>query len=155
MKLTDPAPICQVKQAAVLRLVAASCARTQNVCDPCGRSLYLVYEPQESYELPSSLHRNETPASVSSYRKVAFESFVGLVGVSLNVGGGGGAVSIVQVRESAALRGPPPCCALTWKVCWPLPSGPGYDFDPVVPLPQAPNEPPSSEQRNVTELVSV
>ena len=64
-------------------------------------------------------------------------------------------MSIVQVRESAALIETPALLRLDLKGVLAVSERAGVEFDPLVPLPQAPNEPPSSEQRNVTELVSV
>ena len=74
--------------------------------------------------LPSSWHRNLTPASVSVKLKVALVWLVGFGGFEVMVAAGGGVVLIVQVKLAAALRFPAASCALAEKVCLPSLKGP-------------------------------
>jgi hypothetical protein len=68
---------------------------------------------------PSSWQRKLTPASLSENANVALAELLGSGGPESIVGAGGGSVSTVHERVTAALSLPAPSRAFTWKLWLP------------------------------------
>jgi hypothetical protein len=114
---------CHVYELAALRLVAASLASTENVCEPSARPAYERGLAQGAYAAPSSLHRKLTPASLSENEKLADVTEVLLGGLAVIDGAGGGVRSTTHEYDAGLLRCPFLSDASTLKLYGPSASG--------------------------------